>query len=69
MIIKFPVPHPQRVQLGKKIHDWKATDQLLVEAIQQIAEQQDRPVSYIGRKLLLRGLVAYRRDGRLRNIS
>jgi carbamoylphosphate synthase small subunit len=52
----------------------KKTKQILInvepsvgEVILRIAESEDRPVGYVARELMIRGLALYRRDGKLRD--
>lgn len=39
----------------------------LIDALAEIAEREDRPLGYVGRELMTRGLANYREDGRLRD--
>ena len=39
----------------------------LLEALGAIGEHEDRPLGYVGRELMIRGLALYRVDGRLRD--
>lgn len=41
----------------------------LMQALTEIAESEDRPLGYVGRELMLRGLRLYRQDGRLRDVN
>ncbi len=39
------------------------------EVLKEICEEHDRPLGYVARELMLRGLAAYRRDGKLKEPS
>jgi hypothetical protein len=65
MIYQFP-RNPSHSRLTKLLATWTATDPVLCELISEIAEVEERPKSYVGRMLLMRGALQYRRDGLLR---
>jgi hypothetical protein len=39
----------------------------LLKLLGEIAEAEDRPLGYVGRELMIRGLALYQSDGRLRD--
>ena len=39
----------------------------LLNTIEEISEAEDRPVGYVARELMVRGLALYQRDGMLRD--
>lgn len=54
----------------------KKSEQVLVnvapatfETLSVIAETEDRPLGYVARELMIRGLALYRQDGRLRDVE
>lgn len=38
-----------------------------LQTLGEIAEHEDRPLGYVARELMMRGLALYRQDGKLRN--
>lgn len=41
----------------------------LLSALKAISETEDRPLGYVARELMVRGLALYRLDGKLRDVS
>jgi hypothetical protein len=62
MIYQFP-RKSSTGRLTKQLARWTATDPVISALISEIAEAEERPKSYVGRQLLLRGLIQYRHDG------
>ena len=57
----MPKTKPKRiVTMGMKVSDEEKAK------IKEISEEHDRPLGYVARELMLRGLAAYERDGKLR---
>lgn len=56
-----PKVEKKTVQIGVKISD------SLNSLIEEICTNEDRPVGYVARELMIRGLALYRLDGKLRD--
>jgi len=55
------VPEKKEITIGMKVQD------SVRRQIEEIATNEDRPVGYVARELMIRGLSLYRRDGKLRD--
>jgi hypothetical protein len=57
---------PAKVEKKDEPLAMKVTESTL-RTIAKIAEVEDRPIGYVARELMIRGLALYKKDGRLRD--
>lgn len=65
-IIWYNVGMPKTLEKKTENFSLKVPSSLM-ETLSDISEKEDRPLGYVGRELMIRGLRLYRKDGRLRD--